>query len=67
MLYKHCLEMERRLLGEEHRDVASSLYNLPNVYNNQGRYREAETLYKQCLEMQKRLLGEEHPFVARRL
>ena len=63
-LYQQALEMRKRLLGDEHPDVASSLNNLANLYDSQGRYTEAEPLYQQALEMRKRLLGDEHPSVA---
>ncbi|MEG3440445.1 tetratricopeptide repeat protein, partial [Pannus brasiliensis CCIBt3594] len=63
-LYRQALEMRKRLLGEEHPDVATSLNNLAYLYRETGRYGEAEPLYRQALEMGKRLLGEEHPSVA---
>jgi len=36
--------------------------NLAAIYNNQGRWKEAEELEVQVLQMRKRILGEEHPF-----
>ncbi|MEL7353681.1 MAG: tetratricopeptide repeat-containing protein [Cyanobacteria bacterium P01_A01_bin.116] len=63
-LYLQDLEMSRKLLGEEHPDVATSLNNLANLYRSQGRYEEAEPLYIQALEQRRKLLGEEHPSVA---
>ncbi|WP_442994295.1 tetratricopeptide repeat protein [Scytonema sp. PRP1] len=62
--YKQCLEVTKKRLGEEHRDVAPSWNNLAYLYNSQGRYAEAEPLYLQALELRRRLLGEEHPDVA---
>jgi tetratricopeptide (TPR) repeat protein len=59
--------MKKRLLGDEHPDVATSLNNLASLYDNQGRYGEAEPLYQDALAMRKRLLGDEHPTVARSL
>ena len=56
--------MCKKLLGEEHPSVASSLNNLAGLYKSQGRYEEAEPLYIQALDMRKKLLGEEHPDVA---
>ncbi|MDB9312253.1 CHAT domain-containing protein, partial [Spirulina sp. CS-785/01] len=61
---RQALEMDKRLLGQEHPDVATSLNNLAFLYQSQGRYAEAEPLYRQALEMRKRLLGQEHPDVA---
>lgn len=46
-------------LGDEHPDVAQSLNNLALLYDNQGRYGDAEPLYLQDIAEQ--LLGEEHP------
>jgi tetratricopeptide (TPR) repeat protein len=56
--------MKKKLLGEEHPSVATSLHNLAYLYKSQGRYEEAEPLYIQSLDMDKKLLGEEHPSVA---
>ena len=56
--------MTRKLLGEEHPSVATSLNNLAALYRSQGRYEEAEPLYQQALAMTRKLLGEEHPSVA---
>ena len=57
MLYK-------RILGEEHPDVATSLNNIATLYYDQGHYSEAEPLYTQALALRRRILGEEHPDVA---
>lgn len=53
--------MRKKLLGQEHPDVAISLNNLAGLYESQGKYEAAEPLYLQALEMDKKLLGEEHP------
>jgi CHAT domain-containing protein len=44
--------------------VALSLNNIALLYNNQGKYAEAEPLYKHALEIQENSLGPEHPAVA---
>ncbi|NET69787.1 MAG: CHAT domain-containing protein [Sphaerospermopsis sp. SIO1G2] len=61
---ERALQMRKRLLGDEHPQVATSMNNLALLYSSQGRYAEAEPLYRQALEMTKRLLGDEHPDVA---
>ena len=37
------------------------LNNLAALYNNQGRYHEAERLYEQALKICQRQLGSKHP------
>ena len=61
--YQQSLEMKRKLLGNEHPSVASSLNNLAALYESQGKYEEAEPYYQQSLEMSRKLLGNEHPSV----
>ncbi|MEH2179958.1 tetratricopeptide repeat protein, partial [Nostoc sp.] len=60
-LYIQALALRRKLLGEEHPDVAVSLNNLAGLYNSQGRYSEAEPLYIQALDIFERRLGANHP------
>jgi CHAT domain-containing protein/Flp pilus assembly protein TadD len=64
LLAERALAIHRKLLGQEHRFVATSLNNLALLYENQGRHSEAEPLLRQALEMRKRVLGNEHPEVA---
>jgi len=47
--------------------VATSLHNLALVYDNQGKYAEAEPLYKRALVIAEKALGPEHPHVAQSL
>ncbi|HAJ63670.1 MAG TPA: tetratricopeptide repeat protein, partial [Cyanobacteria bacterium UBA8543] len=49
--FQQCLELSKRLLGQEHPDVATSLNNLAGLYESQGRFAEAEPLYLQALEL----------------
>jgi tetratricopeptide (TPR) repeat protein len=63
-LFQDALAMSKRLLGEAHPSVATSLNNLAMLYFNQGRYGEAEPLLQDALAMRQRLLGDEHPSVA---
>jgi tetratricopeptide (TPR) repeat protein len=44
--------------------LATSLNNLAVLYDNQGRYSEAEPLYLEALEMRRRLFTSDHPDVA---
>ena len=63
-LAEQSLAIRKSILGENHLDVAGSLNNLAELYENQGRYSEAEPLLKQTLELFRRILGENHPNVA---
>ena len=62
--YQRCLISVRKILGDRHPNVATSLNNLALLYNSQGRYEEAEPLYKQALSLRQELLGDRHPDVA---
>ena len=64
---KHCLEVTKKHLGEEHPDVATSLNNLAELYRSQGRYSKAEPLQLEALALRRRLLGEKHTDVAQSL
>ena len=57
-LHRQALEMQRKLLGEEHPEVATSLNHLAVVLQHQGKLAEAEQLYRQALEMQRKQLGD---------
>lgn len=56
-LKDQCKELTRDRLGSEHPAVATSLDNLANLYRDQGRYSEAESLFVQALEIRKKLLA----------
>ncbi len=47
--------------------MATSLNNLAGLYDNQGRYAEAEPLYQRSLAIREKALGPEHPDVAQSL
>jgi tetratricopeptide (TPR) repeat protein len=52
--------MRKKLLGNEHPDVAHSLHNLALVLWKQGKLAEAETMFRETLAMYKKLPGDEH-------
>ena len=56
-----------KALGPEHPDVALSLNNLAGLYDNQGKYAEAEPLYQRSLAIREKALGPGHPSVAESL
>jgi tetratricopeptide (TPR) repeat protein len=63
-LAEQVLAIRKRLLGDRHSHVATSLDNLAEIYRKQGQYEKAEPLYLQALELYKSLLGDRHPDVA---
>lgn len=58
---QEALEIRRRVLGEEHPDVLSSMKDLAYLYYQQRRYGKVETLVGSLLETSRRVLGEEDP------
>ena len=56
-----------KALGPDHPDVAESLNNLAVLYDDQGRYADAEPLYKRSLAIREKALGPDHPDVAQSL
>ena len=53
--------MRKRLLGDNHPDVASSLKNLVHLYDSQGGCSEAEPLYREAINIATQVLGDNHP------
>jgi len=59
-LYLEALEGQRRVLGEDHPNTLTCLYNLALVYHRQGRIDKAEPLFLDALEKLRRIRGEDH-------
>ncbi len=53
-----------KALGPDHSNLATSLNNLSELYNAQGRYLEAEPPHKRALAIREKALGPDHPNVA---
>ncbi len=60
-LHRQAMEIEKRILGENHPDYAGTLNSLANLYQDMGEYRKSEPLHQQAIEIWKRTLGENHP------
>jgi len=54
------LDIEKKLLGEDHPDTLISMANLSLIYAEQGRWQAAEELGVHVMETRKKILGEEH-------
>jgi len=61
------MAMKRKLLGDKHPEIATSLSNIADVLHNKGDLAGAEKDYLQSLAIYRELLGNEHPYVARTL
>lgn len=59
-----CLEIRRRLLGDQHLGTANSLSNMRILLSGTGDYAAAQPYEEQALAILKKLLGEEHPKTA---
>jgi len=61
---EQAVTLARKLWGETHANVATSLNNLAELYRYQGRYSEAESLFQQGIEIIKIALLPNHPYLA---
>jgi hypothetical protein len=59
------LAIEKKVLGPEHPDVAGTLNNLGNVYDDQGNYPLAEQALSRALAIEEKVQGPERPEVTR--
>jgi tetratricopeptide (TPR) repeat protein len=66
-LARRALALRREVLGERHRDTATSLDNLAGLLKAQGDSAAARPLYEQALAIRKAVLGERHPDTAQSL
>lgn len=66
-LAKRMLDIQEKLLGPKHPDVASSLDVLATLYRLNGDYARAERLHLRALGIREKVLGPEHPNVAQSL
>jgi tetratricopeptide (TPR) repeat protein len=55
--FRRALEIQERILGTEHVDVARTLNNLAIFFDTQGKHEQALPLYKRALSIQEHLLG----------
>jgi tetratricopeptide (TPR) repeat protein len=55
--------MQRKTLGDEHPDVAKSIYSLGELMRRRGNLAESHAVLTAALSIQRKLLGDEHPDV----
>jgi len=63
-LLEKALEINRRLLTDDHPDTAESYHKLAYDLEYQGKYAQARPLYEKALEINRRLLSDDHPDTA---
>ncbi len=63
-LFQRALQIQERILGSDHHDVARILNSLAALNALQAKYREAEPLYRRALHIWEHALGSDHPDVA---
>jgi tetratricopeptide (TPR) repeat protein len=59
-LYRKALEIKKKILGEDHLDVADTYNMMAIVLRSQGKLDDAMELYGKALEIKKKTLGEDH-------
>jgi tetratricopeptide (TPR) repeat protein len=63
-LREKALEVNRKVLGEEHPNTAAGYHNAAINLYEQGRYAAAEDGLRKALAIRRKVLGEEHPRTA---
>jgi tetratricopeptide (TPR) repeat protein len=58
--FEKALKQAEKKFGKNHENYATSCNNLAWLYDEQGRYAEAEPLYKEAKEIVGKVLGKEH-------
>jgi tetratricopeptide (TPR) repeat protein len=58
------LDARRRVLGDEHPDVLSTMSNLATTYFRQGNYSRAAPIVLKVVEVRRRVLGAQSPATA---
>jgi len=64
-LFEKVLEIDRRLLTDEHPDTAIDYTGVAENLDQQGKYADALPLFEKALEINRRLLTDDHPNTAR--
>ncbi|MEO1300678.1 MAG: tetratricopeptide repeat protein [Bacteroidota bacterium] len=62
--YEECLDIEERLCGETHTDVAITLADLGNVHSLLGEHAKSIGYYEEALQIRRQVHDGLHPYVA---
>ena len=63
-MLRETLDIQGRVLGNDHADTLKSMNDLGVTLISEGRYTEAEKLMREIIEREVRVLGPEHPDTA---
>ncbi|AKB58702.1 tetratricopeptide repeat protein [Methanosarcina barkeri] len=63
-MYEEMLQILEAEFGPEHLDVAKTLNNLAELYQEMGDYKEALPLYQKAFEIAEKIMGSKHPDIA---
>ena len=62
--YTKALNIQEKVLGKDHPDVANSYNNIGSVYSDMGDYPKALDFYTKALNIREKVLGKDHPTTA---
>jgi len=57
------LNIRKKVFGEDHPDLATTLYNLGLLYYNQNKYSKAKPLLKKAIDIMEKSFGKESPLI----
>ena len=61
---KECWTAPKRLFGPEHRETATRLNDLAELYSDSGDFAQAKTLHERALQIREKVLGQDDPYTA---
>ena len=59
-MYRQCLAIEKKALGEDHPSVATTLWNMAKLHTQQGQIEQAKALYEENLRINRIVFGPDH-------
>lgn len=66
-LLQQALQINCKILSEQHPQTAASFHNLGLIYKIQKRYYTSEVYFKEALQIRSQIFGEKHPITANTL
>ena len=60
-LFRRAIEIDAKVFGKDHPNVANGYNNLAAVLRDQGKHAEVEPLYRRAIEIDEQKLGKDHP------